>query len=90
MGTIITVFIIASICVIFGLLILSPFFLLRGIIKRWKIRTKLLELELQDKLRDRKRDDELIGLLSKIDTKEVGEKDPYAGSRILSLVSKES
>jgi hypothetical protein len=85
MGTIITVFIIATICVLFGFLILSPFLLLRGIIKRWKIKTKLLELELQDKMRERKRDDELIGLLSEIDTKEM-KGDSYTGSRVLSLV----
>jgi len=88
MGTIITVLVIATACIIFGFIILTPFLLLGGVIKRWKLRNRLLELELQDKLREKSRDEELISLLEGVEKKEV--KDEYVGRKVLSLVTKEN
>ena len=86
MGTIITVIIVGLVaCVLLGLLIIAPFYLIGGVIKRFRLRNKLLELELQEKLRDKSRDEELIRLLEKV---EANEDDVQASAKVLSLIKK--
>lgn len=74
MGTIITVVIVCLVaCVLFGLLILAPFYLIGGVIKRFRLRNKLLELELQEKLRDK----------SEVEKKD---EDAHSSAKVLSLI----
>jgi len=88
MGTIITVVIVGLVgCILLGFLILAPFYLIGGVVKRFRLRNKLLELELQDKLRDRSRDEELIRLLGKVE-KKAGDEDVHASAKVLSLIKK--